>query len=159
MRRSRNLLSLKPQGFLWGICAAFVAALMVGTPIVALAGPGGEDCQPSEISETGDFDEDGVCDEADNCPRLANADQLDTNEDGCGDVCQCGDADGNGVLNVADSRVINRCSVGEIPCEQLPLCDGNGDGQCNVADSRVVSRCVVGEFSCTLLTCEQKDGL
>lgn len=155
MRRSWNLLSWQ----LATIGGALAAALILGMSDAALAGPGGGDCEPSEISETGDFDEDGACDADDNCPRIANADQQDTNEDGVGDVCQCGDADGNGELNVADSRVINRCAVGQIPCDQLPLCDANGDDQCNVADSRVVSRCVVGEFSCALLTCEQKDGL
>jgi hypothetical protein len=35
----------------------------------------------------GDTDGDGVCDEVDNCPLVANADQADTDGDGSGDAC------------------------------------------------------------------------
>jgi hypothetical protein len=35
-----------------------------------------------------DQDEDGVCDELDNCPEHWNTDQIDTNEDGVGDRCE-----------------------------------------------------------------------
>lgn len=35
----------------------------------------------------GDDDSDGVCNTVDNCPHNANADQLDSNGDGIGDVC------------------------------------------------------------------------
>jgi uncharacterized protein (TIGR03382 family) len=35
----------------------------------------------------GDDDSDGVCNTVDNCPQNANADQLDSNGDGIGDVC------------------------------------------------------------------------
>jgi hypothetical protein len=151
--------SLKLSWRLWVLCGVFATAFVLGTSGVAFAGPGGGgDCQPSELSETGDFDEDGVCDVDDNCARVPNADQLDSNGDTVGDVCQCGDADGSGDLNVADTRVISRCANGAIPCDQLPLCDANGDGVCDVGDRRVVSRCINGGFSCTLLTCAQKDG-
>lgn len=37
----------------------------------------------------GDADGDGVSDCADNCPTVANADQLDTDRDGRGDACDC----------------------------------------------------------------------
>jgi hypothetical protein len=36
----------------------------------------------------GDTDGDGVCDAADNCPAVANADQADTDGDGVGDACE-----------------------------------------------------------------------
>ncbi len=36
---------------------------------------------------TGDFDNDGVQNSQDNCPEVANASQVDTDEDGIGDAC------------------------------------------------------------------------
>ncbi len=46
-------------------------------------------CQSDEEqpSEPLDSDSDGVVDEHDNCPNVANPDQADTNEDGVGDAC------------------------------------------------------------------------
>jgi hypothetical protein len=48
----------------------------------------------------GDTDSDGVCDDVDNCPVAANADQKDSDGDGVGDVCD--DDDGDGVLDGLD---------------------------------------------------------
>ena len=49
-----------------------------------------------------DTDGDGVLDSLDNCPLIANTDQLDTDEDGIGDVCDLDD-DGDGVLDTLDN--------------------------------------------------------
>lgn len=43
----------------------------------------------------GDVDGDGLCGADDNCPALANADQVDRDGDGLGDVCDPHDADLN----------------------------------------------------------------
>ena len=46
-----------------------------------------------------DSDNDGVSDDSDNCPAVANLSQVDTDGDGLGDACD-GDDDGDGVLDV-----------------------------------------------------------
>ena len=49
----------------------------------------------------GDDDGDGVLNGVDNCPATANADQLDSDNNGIGDACQ--DTDGDGVLDTIDN--------------------------------------------------------
>lgn len=45
---------------------------------------------------------DGINDDMDNCPRIPNSNQLDTDGDGQGDACDK-DADGDGVRNNYDN--------------------------------------------------------
>jgi len=66
-----------------------------------------------------DRDSDGVADEQDNCPDLANADQADMDGDGKGDLCD-EDKDGDGVANESDN-----CPTNVNPTQY----DANNDGQ------------------------------
>jgi hypothetical protein len=63
-----------------------------------------------------DADHDGIADDVDTCPTVANADQLDTDGDGIGDACDtCADTPANSPV-LADG-----CAI-----EQACPCDGPG---------------------------------
>jgi hypothetical protein len=49
-----------------------------------------------------DFDDDGIQDDKDNCPNIANADQTDSDADNIGDACDP-DIDDDGILNESDN--------------------------------------------------------
>jgi hypothetical protein len=64
----------------------------------------------------GDTDGDGVCDDTDNCPTVANADQADTDGDGVGDACDldpCGPVVLDFDLNPAGEPVAEGTIVSE----------------------------------------------
>ena len=60
------------------------------------------DAFPNDPTESTDGDDDGVGDNGDNCPAIANSDQVDTDLDGTGDACD-DDKDADSVLNDADN--------------------------------------------------------
>ena len=71
-------------------------------------------------SNTLDLDQDGIHNLLDNCPLTANIDQLDTDGDGEGDVCDTDD-DGDGVLDTDDNCPLTANA------DQLDT-DGDGTG-------------------------------
>ncbi|MCM4160255.1 hypothetical protein FHG64_04275 [Antarcticibacterium flavum] len=88
----------------------------------------GDDVDPGN-GEDGDADGDGISDEEDNCPNVANPEQEDTDGDGVGDACDnCpevanpdqADADGDGIGDA--------CDDGEVE-------DADGDGIADGVDN------------------------
>ncbi len=86
----------------------------------------------------GDTDLDTVCDDVDLCPGIYSADNTDTNLDGIGDACQCGDINGDGSSNNDDVTEILLALWGygadTQPDNNWALCDVTGDGECNNDD-------------------------
>jgi Thrombospondin type 3 repeat len=86
----------------------------------------------------GDSDGDGIANSADNCPTIANAGQLDTDDDNKGDVCDPDD-DGDGLPDGADNcPIAANASQSDIdgdgkgePCDPDDDGDGVRDGKDN----------------------------
>ena len=76
------------------------------------------------VSPGSDADDDGVADDVDNCPNAANPDQLDSDGDLSGDVCDTDD-DGDGVADSSDA----------FPLDSTESIDTDGDGVGNNADT------------------------
>ena len=76
------------------------------------------------VRDPNDFDSDGVPNEVDNCPIVANADQSDNDGDGIGDMCD-DDDDNDGILDANDNCPFNANA------DQL---DNDGDGLGDACD-------------------------
>jgi len=75
-----------------------------------------------------DSDNDGILNPVDNCPSVANPEQLDMDHDGAGDACD-DDTDGDGIANAGDN-----CAAAANPRQVDSDGDGIGDAcdaQCN----------------------------
>ncbi len=100
-----------------------------------------------------DCDGDTIDDAVDNCPLVANKNQLDSGgvnthtADGIGDACQCGDVTGNGVVNGQDANAIKRHGLGGKPNPtfvESGNCDVTGNGSCNGQDANAVRIVALG---------------
>lgn len=66
----------------------------------------------------------------------ANPDQKDGNQDGIGDLCTCGDADGNGVLQAGDAFQIALCVSTPANCTaDVNVADTDNNGVLQAADA------------------------
>lgn len=79
-----------------------------------------------------DTDSDGVADETDNCPSMANPDQADVNKNSIGDACE--DFDRDGILNGKDNCP-NNPNINQRDADS----DGYGD-VCDPEESRLTER-------------------
>ena len=86
--------------------------------------PDTEDAFPLDASESSDTDGDNVGDNSDNCPAIANQDQLDTDQDTLGNVCD--DDDDNDTLTDTEEE-----SLGTDPL----LADTDEDSADDAADN------------------------
>ncbi len=97
-----------------------------------------------------DTDGDGVHDYADNCPYTFNPGQQDrggllqSTPDGVGDECQCGDVNGDGVINDNDSidlrNALNPNPVGSaINISRPDLCNIVDEPACSFADYKLLN--------------------
>ena len=57
-----------------------------------------------------DSDSDGISDSADNCPLVANTDQLNADGDGAGNACD-DDDDGDGIADLDEVGLFDQASV------------------------------------------------
>ena len=91
--------------------------------------------ESSEFDPEVDTDLDGILDGFDNCTLVANDDQADADQDGCGDVCDtiC-DPDANGVVNILDLASAG-ASFGSTT--QLNF-DCNGNGAVTIIDLAIL---------------------
>ena len=126
-------------------------------------------CDPTEpADERNDADGDGIVDACDNCPSVANCDQLDTNQDGIGQKCEA-DGDGDGVVHDNCPEVFNpgqedsdRDERGDA-CDTCPFIadwffeDTNGNGVGDACESDPCADPPADCSSCTPEVCDGQD--
>ena len=130
------VLEARPDGFSY--CAdAVMLELLVDTD-----GDGIQDeldnCPSMANADQSDSDGDGVGDGCDNCPAVANPDQLDADLDGKGDVCDL-DQDSDGIEDAMDNCPgVPNLDQADMDGDGVgDLCDDDtdGDGVANAADN------------------------
>jgi hypothetical protein len=82
----------------------------------------------------GDTDGDGIANDVDNCLLEPNPDQVDSDHDGFGNVCDA-DYNNDGVVGLADFMIFGRafCKAAPDPAYN-PAVDHNGDGVIGMPD-------------------------
>ena len=91
-------------------------SILTLTAIGFLVGCGGGDSAGSTI----DTDKDGMMDSKDNCPYISNANQLDTDNDGKGNVCD-NDDDNDGFKDKIDPAPLDASNPGDFSTPEAIL--------------------------------------
>lgn len=117
---------------------AFASIAVSGKILVV--GAGGDDVganvnQGSAYVFVLDDDGDGVVDEADNCPAIANADQADSDGDGVGDVCDNCPSSANADQADADGDTFGDACDNCPTSSNVDQLDAEGDGVGNACDN------------------------
>jgi acyl-homoserine lactone acylase PvdQ len=105
-----------------------------------------------------DADDDAIPNTADNCPFAANPAQTDTDGDGTGDACECGDANLNGRVQNTDADLVRDALLGLRTLPPGSLCDTNNDGACTNLDATRIRSFTAGALTKADLTCREKSG-
>jgi hypothetical protein len=130
-----TIIGAVPGPFVWGTASGWgtgsIPALIAGQAMDLgspnrvtsddLNGNGTLDC-----FDCVDTDGDGVCDDVDNCPTVANPRQEDANGNGIGDACEPVDTDGDGIDDSIDN-----CPTVKNPGQE----DSDGDGVGDLCDN------------------------
>jgi len=96
-----------------------------------------DNCISAVNTNQDNSDSDSYGDACDNCPYVDNEDQLDSNGNGVGDVCDyvCGDADGDGSVNILDVTFLINYLYKEGPApDPLESADVDYSGSINILD-------------------------
>ncbi|NMH89176.1 thrombospondin type 3 repeat-containing protein [Flavivirga algicola] len=100
-----------------------------------------------EIDPTGDLDGDGVLNNVDICPQVANADQADSDGNGIGDACQ--DTDNDTVLDINDNCPEH---------SNIDQADSDGDGVGDACGDSDGDGVLDGDDNCiSMANADQKD--
>ena len=91
--------------------------------------PGEGEGEADPCPLVGDADDDGACDDVDNCPRFPNADQGDADGDGSGDACSrsCNDLLRSGAATTDGRYLVDDDGPGPA-ASRSALCDMSSDG-------------------------------
>jgi hypothetical protein len=104
---------------------------------------------------TGDADTDGWEDAVDRCPLFPDPAQTDTNGDGVGDACQCGDVNGDLAVTQSDADALRAFLADATP--SLPAaqnCTIAEDPGCDLLDLAILMRALGGRSSGIPKACE-----
>ena len=130
-------------------------SVVPGDPSAELCGNNIDDDCDGDVDEgcsiaCADTDSDGVCDDVDNCPVNSNADQLDADGDGVGDVCDlyfCSlTNEGIEICDFSDNDCDGEIDEGGV-CLIYENCsdgidnDGDGDVDCDDSDCGIFNGC------------------